>query len=146
MKLGATVRLRRADLDCLFEKRLPYSKEERIIKLAESRAGASTEEELNEDIADKYVSKKEACVILGEGIRGRTTDGNCWMNLMLSRRSFTNITHSPRLIIQAASTSSKVCSGTSEMTRSSSTSHSTATTENRSVSESVSLPISTSLC
>ena len=65
MKLGATVRLRRADLDCLFEKRLPYSKEERIIKLAESKAGASTEEELNEDIADKYVSKKEACEILG---------------------------------------------------------------------------------
>lgn len=52
-------------MDCLFEKRLPYYKEERIIKLAESKAGASTEEELNEDIADKYVSKKEACEILG---------------------------------------------------------------------------------
>ena len=65
MKLGATVRLKRADLDCLFERRLPYSKEERIIQLAESKVGAGPEDELNGDIADKYVSKREACEILG---------------------------------------------------------------------------------
>lgn len=65
MKLGATVRLRRADLDCLFERRLPYSKEERIIKIAESKVESATEEEFKEDITDKYVSKREACEILG---------------------------------------------------------------------------------
>ena len=65
MKLGATVRLKRADLDCLFERRLPYSKEERIIQLAESKVGAGPEDEVNGDIADKYVSKREACEILG---------------------------------------------------------------------------------
>lgn len=65
MKLGATVRLRRADLDYLFERRLPYSKEERIIEVAESKVGSSTEDEPNEYIAAKYVSKREACKILG---------------------------------------------------------------------------------
>lgn len=65
MKLGATVRLRRADLDYLFERRLPYSKEERIIKIAESKVMDNSELEYNEDTLDKYVSKKQACDLLG---------------------------------------------------------------------------------
>jgi hypothetical protein len=59
------VRLRRADLDCLFERRLPYSKEERIIKIAESKVMDNSELEYNEDTLDKYVSKKQACDLLG---------------------------------------------------------------------------------
>ena len=65
MKIGATVRLKREDLDSLFERRLPYSKEERILKMAESKVISNTELQDNIDITEKYISRKQACELLG---------------------------------------------------------------------------------
>lgn len=65
MKLGSTVRLRRTDLEYLFDRKLPYSKEERIIKIAESNVSGNSVKENAAEITDKYISRKEACEMLG---------------------------------------------------------------------------------
>ena len=65
MKLGSTVRLRRTDLDYLLDRKLPYSKEERIIKIAESNVSGNSVKENATEITDKHISRKEACEMLG---------------------------------------------------------------------------------
>lgn len=65
MKLGRAVRLRRTDLDLLFERKLPYSREERIVRIAESNTSSDELLEGASLITDRYISRKQACEMLG---------------------------------------------------------------------------------